>query len=69
MVLPFAMHAIDLNQAVAQSVSLAQAALDGLVDYAEQRIRFKHSIGEFEGVRFMLAQIAMQVTTDFRRPQ
>ena len=40
------------------SVGLAQAALDHAVDYARERRQFGHPIGEFQGVAFMLADMA-----------
>ncbi len=46
----------------AQSVvGLAQGALDACVAYAKERKQFKKSISEFQGVQFMLADMAMQI--------
>jgi alkylation response protein AidB-like acyl-CoA dehydrogenase len=57
------MRALDLNRPTigAQSVGLAQGALDASVAYAKERKQFKKSISEFQGVQFMLADMAMQI--------
>ena len=57
------MRALDLNRPTigAQSVGLAQGALDVCVAYAKERKQFKKSISEFQGVQFMLADMAMQI--------
>ncbi|HRO57733.1 MAG TPA: acyl-CoA dehydrogenase family protein [Burkholderiaceae bacterium] len=57
------MRALDLNRPTigAQSVGLAQGALDASVAYAKERKQFKRSIGEFQGVQFMLADMVMQI--------
>lgn len=57
------MRALDLNRPTigAQCVGLAQGALDASVAYARERKQFKRSIGEFQGVQFMLADMAIQV--------
>lgn len=58
-----AMRALDLNRPAiaAASVGLAQGALDVAARYARQRRQFKRSIAEFQGVQFMLADMAMQL--------
>ena len=43
------------------AVGLAQAALDLAVDYAKERKQFGTSIGAFQGVSFLLADLATQV--------
>src|SRR5699024_5189807 len=43
------------------AVGLAQAALDEAVSYANQRAQFGHRIIEFQGVEFMLADMAAAV--------
>jgi alkylation response protein AidB-like acyl-CoA dehydrogenase len=55
------MRALDLNRPTigAQCVGLAQGALDVSIAYAKERKQFKRSIAEFQGVQFMLADIAM----------
>src|ERR1043165_8050955 len=57
------MRALDLNRPTigAQSVGLAQGALDACIAYAKERRQFNKSISEFQGVQFMLADMAMQI--------
>ncbi|MEY9863960.1 alkylation response protein AidB-like acyl-CoA dehydrogenase [Catenulispora sp. GAS73] len=43
------------------AVGLAQAALDAAVEYAKSRQQFGHPIAEFQGVGFMLADMATSV--------
>jgi len=45
----------------AQAVGIAQGALDAAVGYVKERKQFGHSVGEFQGVQFMLADMAMKV--------
>jgi alkylation response protein AidB-like acyl-CoA dehydrogenase len=45
----------------AQAVGIAQAALDAAVAYARERQQFGQPIGSFQGVQFMLADMAMHV--------
>ncbi|MDT4943578.1 MAG: hypothetical protein QOH14_311, partial [Pseudonocardiales bacterium] len=45
----------------AQAVGIAQGALDAAVEYAKQRQQFGRVIAEFEGVQFMLADMAMRI--------
>lgn len=45
----------------AQAVGIAQRALDEAVAYAHQRKQFGHTIAYFQGVQFMLADMAIQV--------
>jgi butyryl-CoA dehydrogenase len=44
-----------------QSVGLAQACLDAAISYAKQRIQFGRPISQFEGLRWMIADMATQV--------
>ncbi|MDS1268964.1 acyl-CoA dehydrogenase family protein [Lipingzhangella sp. LS1_29] len=44
------------------AVGLAQAALDAAVDYAQQREQFGQPIANFQGVSFLLADMATQVS-------
>jgi alkylation response protein AidB-like acyl-CoA dehydrogenase len=44
-----------------QAVGIAQAALDAAVGYARERRQFDKAIAEFQGIQFMLADMAMQV--------
>jgi alkylation response protein AidB-like acyl-CoA dehydrogenase len=46
----------------AQAVGIAQGALDAATDYALNRRQFGQSISDFQGVSFMLADMAMQVS-------
>ena len=57
------MRALDLNRPTigAQCVGLAQGALDACVDYAKERKQFKRAIAEFQGVQFMLADMAINI--------
>lgn len=58
-----AMKILDLNRPTvgAVSVGLAQGALDASVAYAKDRQQFGRSIGHFQGIQFMLADMAMQI--------
>src|SRR2546430_11444294 len=44
-----------------QAVGIAQAALDAAVAYAKERRQFDQPIAAFQGIQFMLADMAMQV--------
>lgn len=44
-----------------QSVGLAQACLDAAVSYARQRIQFGKPISQFQGIRWMIADMATQI--------
>ena len=58
-----AMSALDGGRLgiAAVAVGLAQAALDLAVDYAKQREQFGRAIAEFQGVSFLLADMATAV--------
>ena len=45
----------------AQAVGLAQGALDAAIEYTKDRKQFGQSISSFQGVQFMLADMAMKV--------
>ncbi|MHA6617359.1 acyl-CoA dehydrogenase family protein [Pseudonocardia sp. DLS-67] len=45
----------------AQAVGIAQGALDVATAYIKERKQFGRTIGEFQGVQFMLADMAMKV--------
>ncbi len=45
----------------AQSLGIAQGALDAALDYARQREQFGKKIAEFQGIQWMLADMAMSV--------
>jgi alkylation response protein AidB-like acyl-CoA dehydrogenase len=57
------MRALDLNRPTiaAQCVGLAQGAMDASIAYARERKQFNRSIAEFQGIQFMLADMAMQI--------
>lgn len=44
-----------------QSVGLAQACLDVAVNYAKERSQFNKSISQFQGIRWMIADMATQI--------
>ncbi len=58
-----AMATLDITRPAtgAMAVGIAQAALDAAVGYARQRRQFGQRIGDFQGIQFMLADMAMQV--------
>jgi alkylation response protein AidB-like acyl-CoA dehydrogenase len=58
-----AMRILDLNRptVAATSVGLAQGALDAAVNYAKERKQFGRAIAEFQGLQFMMADMAMQI--------
>ncbi|MDN5916881.1 MAG: acyl-CoA dehydrogenase, partial [Pseudonocardia sp.] len=45
----------------AQAVGIAQGALDLAIDYVKERSQFGKKIAEFQGLQFMLADMAMKV--------
>ncbi len=45
----------------AQAVGIAQGALDAAIAYTKERKQFKKSISDFQGVQFMLADMAMKI--------
>jgi alkylation response protein AidB-like acyl-CoA dehydrogenase len=57
-----AMHTLDRSRPTigAQAVGIAQGALDFAAQYMKQRNAFGHPIAEFQGLRFMLADMAMR---------
>jgi alkylation response protein AidB-like acyl-CoA dehydrogenase len=58
-----AMGTLDITRPAtgAMAVGIAQAALDAAVSYARERRQFGQRIGDFQGIQFMLADMAMQV--------
>lgn len=58
-----ALSALDSGRLgiAACATGLAQAALDCAVHYAQQRRQFDHTIAEFQGVQFLLAEMAAAV--------
>jgi alkylation response protein AidB-like acyl-CoA dehydrogenase len=57
-----AMGTLDITRPATGSlaVGIAQAALDAAVAYAKERQQFGQPIGTFQGIQFMLADMAMQ---------
>jgi alkylation response protein AidB-like acyl-CoA dehydrogenase len=57
------MHILDLNRptVAASAVGVAQGAFDIAVAYAKDRKAFGKSIGEFQGMQFLLADMHMQI--------
>ncbi len=45
----------------AQAVGIAQGALDAAVDYIKERRQFGRAIADFQGVQFMVADMAMRI--------
>jgi alkylation response protein AidB-like acyl-CoA dehydrogenase len=45
----------------AQAVGIAQGALDAAIAYTKERKQFRQRISDFQGVQFMLADMAMKV--------
>jgi alkylation response protein AidB-like acyl-CoA dehydrogenase len=45
----------------AQALGIAQGALDASVDYVKQRRQFGQRIADFQGIQFMLADMAMRI--------
>jgi alkylation response protein AidB-like acyl-CoA dehydrogenase len=60
-----ALSALDSGRLgiAACAVGLAQAALDVAASYAKQRQQFGHAIADFQGVQFLLADMAAAVET------
>ncbi|MBW2084098.1 MAG: acyl-CoA dehydrogenase family protein, partial [Deltaproteobacteria bacterium] len=44
-----------------QSVGLAQACLDAAISYAKERVQFNKPISQFQGIRWMIADMATQI--------
>jgi alkylation response protein AidB-like acyl-CoA dehydrogenase len=57
-----AMHTLDRSRPTigAQAVGIAQGAIDYAARYMTQRKAFGHPIADFQGLRFMLADMAMR---------
>lgn len=58
-----AMRTFDKSRpgVAAQALGIAQGALDLTVDYAHQRIQFGKPISSFQGIQFMLADMATEI--------
>ena len=44
-----------------QSVGLSQACLDAAVNYSKERVQFNKTISQFQGIRWMIADMATQI--------
>ncbi len=58
-----AMHTLDRSRPMigAQAVGIAQGALDHATTFLGQRRQFGHPIGQFQGLQFMVADMAMRI--------
>lgn len=58
-----AMGALDLGRPTiaAQSVGLAQGAMDKAIHYAKERVQFGKPISDFQGIQWMFADMAVQI--------
>lgn len=58
-----AMTALDSGRIgiAAQSLGVARAALDAAVSYAKERVQFGQPISKFQGLRWMLADMATEI--------
>ena len=45
----------------ARAIGLARGALEDALVYAKERVQFGHAIGEFQAIRFKLAQMATEI--------
>jgi alkylation response protein AidB-like acyl-CoA dehydrogenase len=63
--MPIALDALDSGRLgiAACATGLAQAALDVAIGYAQQREQFGTAIAEFQGIQFLLAEMAAAVDT------
>ena len=60
--MPAVTTARDTRPAIgAQAVGIARGALDAAIAYTKDRRQFGRSISDFQGVQFMLAEMAMKV--------
>ena len=59
----YAMTALDSSRPIigAQAVGIAQGALDAASTYVQERSQFGKHLAEFQGLQFMLADMATQV--------
>ena len=59
----YAMGSLDRSRPLvgAQALGIAQGALELAIDYVGQRKQFGSAIGDFQGLRFVLADLAAQV--------
>lgn len=45
----------------AQAVGIAQGAMDAVVEYAKERSQFGKTIAEFQGIQWMIAEMALKI--------
>jgi len=59
----YAMQTLDTSRPViaSQAVGIAQGALDAAKEYSKQRVQFGKPISTFQGISFMLADMATQI--------
>jgi alkylation response protein AidB-like acyl-CoA dehydrogenase len=59
----YAMKTLDTSRPViaAQSVGLAQGALDQAIAYAKERVQFGRAISKFQGIGWMMSDMAAQI--------
>jgi alkylation response protein AidB-like acyl-CoA dehydrogenase len=59
----YAMRTLDYSRPsiAAQALGIAQAAFDASASYAAEREQFGQRISDFQGIQFLLADMAMQV--------
>ena len=60
---PLALRALDHSRVTigAQAVGIAQGAFDYALAYTQEREQFGQPIADFQGIQFMLADLAMQL--------
>lgn len=61
--LKVALTTLDIGRIgiAAQAVGIAEGAMEEAVRYSKERVQFDKPISEFEGIQFMLADMAMEV--------
>ncbi|MBW2032102.1 MAG: acyl-CoA dehydrogenase family protein [Deltaproteobacteria bacterium] len=45
----------------AQALGIAQGALDAVVDYCKERVQFGRALSEFQGLQWMMAEMALKI--------
>jgi len=45
----------------AQAIGIAEAALEEAIRYSKERVQFKRTLSKFQGIQFMLAEMATEV--------
>ncbi len=45
----------------AQAVGIAQGAMDAVISYSKNRIQFRKPIAEFQGIQWMIAEMALKI--------